>query len=68
MNTVQICTSTLVQYTVKENQGVTLLGRPVVRIIVGWLDVWMVGWLDGRMVGRFDDWMIGWLDGRMVGW
>ena len=44
--------------------------------LVCWLDEWLVGWLDGGIVRWMDGWTDGWMDGRtygrtdgwMVGW
>ena len=35
--------------------------------MLGWLEVWTVGGLDGWMFGWLEAWIVGWWDGRMVG-
>jgi len=35
--------------------------------IIGLLDGWIIGWLDYWMVGLLDGWIAGWLDCWMVG-
>ena len=37
----------------------------LVRVVRGWVDVWMGGWVDGWMGGWVDGWMSGWVDGWM---